>query len=122
MSLLVHFGLAILAGFGAEALFNRMSNRIPRPWQSPLRIAVPVLLFLEHFHGGQPFVHIPTGEKVPEVFRWLSRTPGDAPVVELPVYPYKRLRLHSLYPFYSTVHWKPIVFGRTSFYPPATGN
>jgi Dolichyl-phosphate-mannose-protein mannosyltransferase len=110
LSILPHFGLAVLAGFGANAVLSAA-------W---MRVLLLVLLPFEHFCGGQPYVQIPTGEKVPPVFRWL-RDHDVGPVVELPLYPRERLRLHALYMFYSTYHWNRIVFGRTSFYPPVTG-
>jgi hypothetical protein len=111
MSVLVHFGIAVAAGVGAAALS-------PGRW---LRILLLVALPFEHFTGGQPYIRIPTGELVPEVYRWLGSRPDRGAVVELPLYPREKLRLHALYMLYSTYHWKPIVFGRTSFYPPLTG-
>lgn len=117
LSLLVHFGLAILAGWGAAALASRFSARTA----SALRVSLLVLLPLEHFRGGQPFAPLPTGEETPDVYRWLSTTPHDGAVVELPLYRRTELRRHALYMYYSTYHWKPIVFGRTSFYPPLPG-
>lgn len=117
MSVLVHFGLAVMAGFGAKALFSRLSGRR----LSLARVALLVLLPMEHFEGGQPFTPVPTGERVPEVYRWLGGTPAGDPVVELPLYPRRQLRRHALYNFFSTYHWRPIVFGRTSFYPPLVG-
>ena len=114
LSVLVHFGLAVAAGVGAGALPALSNAR----W---LRILLLVALPFEHFAGGQPFTRVPTGELAPDVYRWLDKRGGVGAVVELPLYPREKLRLHSLYMFYSTYHWKPIVFGRTSFYPPLTG-
>jgi hypothetical protein len=111
ISILVHFGLAVAAGVGAEALSPGRFARIL------LLVALP----FEHFAGGQPFTRVPTGKLVPEVYRWLDTSAGRGAVVELPLYRREKLRLHALYMFYSTYHWKPIVFGRTSFYPPLTG-
>ncbi len=114
MSVLLHFGLAVAAGVGAAAIGTLRNSR----W---LRMALLVALPYEHFTGGQPFTRLPTSERTPEVFRWLDEKSGQGAVVELPLYPREKLRLHSLYMLFSTVHWKPIVFGRTSFYPPLTG-
>ncbi len=111
MSVLVHFGLAIGAGAGAAAI-------APGRW---VRVLLLVALPFEHFTGGQPFTRVPAGELTPEVYRWLGERDGRGAVVDLPLYSREKLRLHSLYMLYSTVHWKPIVFGRTSFYPPLTG-
>jgi hypothetical protein len=113
MSVLVHFGLAVAAGAGASAIPALGTAA----W---LRIALLVALPYEHFTGGQPYVRLPTSGLTPEVFPWLAQRDGNGAVVELPLYPREQLRLHSLYMFYSTYHFKPIVFGRTSFYPPLT--
>jgi hypothetical protein len=114
LCLLVHFGLAIASGWGASRLIARVPRR-------GILAALLVVLPFEHFTGGQPFVRIPTGEEVPDVYTWLRTEGWGKPLVELPLYERARLRLHSLYMFYSTVHFQPIVFGRTSFYPPLTG-
>lgn len=117
MGWLLRFGLAVAAGLGASALLSRLSGRA----LTLARVGIVVLLPFEHFTGGQPYTTIPTGSRAPEVYRWLDTTPEGDPVVELPLYPRAQLTRHSLYMFYSTLHWRPIVFGRTSFYPPATG-
>jgi hypothetical protein len=111
MGVLARFGLAVAAGVGASAL----------PPLRILRVLLLVALPFEHFTGGQPFVSVPAGERAPEVYRWLAEKSGEGAVVELPLYPRERLRLHSLYMLESTLHWKPVIFGRTSFYPPLTG-
>ena len=51
----------------------------------------------------------------------ITTNDDDGAVVEVPPYPRAQLRLHSVYMFYSTYHWKPTVFGKTSFYPPLVG-
>ena len=84
------------------------------------RVAILVLLPFEHFSGGQPYQTVPAGPRAPEVYRWLETTLETDSVVELPLYPRSQLRRHSLYMLFSTLHWRPIVFGRTSFYPPVT--
>lgn len=117
MGWLFRFGLAVAAGLGASAVFSRLSGHV----LTLARVAIVVVLPYEHFSGGQPFETIPTGARAPEVYRWLATTGETEPVVELPLYPRGQLRRHSLYMLYSTLHWRPIVFGRTSFYPPLTG-
>ena len=79
-----------------------------------------VLLPLEHL-GIRRSIEMPTGNETPPVYRWLGSLPDEGAVVELPLYPREQLRLHSLYMFYSTYHWKSVVFGKTSYYPPHVG-
>ena len=114
MSILVRLGVAILAGFGAKTFFDWL----PVSTLRYARIALLVFLPYEHFSGGQFYTTLPTGSSTPEVYSWLANKKPSEPVVELPLYPRSQLRRHAIYMFYSTIHWQPIVFGRTSFYPP----
>ena len=116
MSVLVQFGLAVAAAWGAGQILNRLPARAA----SVACVALLVLLPFEHV-GLRRSTEIPTGDATPEVYRWLESLDDDGAVVELPLFPREQLRLHALYMFYSTYHWKPIVFGKTSFYPPLVG-
>lgn len=116
LSVLLQFGIAVIAAWGAGTFATRLS-----PWKASFfRMGLLVLLPLEHL-SLQRFTEIPTGSAVPAVYRWLASQPEKDAVVELPLYPREQLRIHSLYMFYSTYHWKPVVFGRTSYYPPLVG-
>jgi hypothetical protein len=77
-----------------------------------------VLLVAEHWSPAQtPFV-APTGTNLPPVYRWLA-SESAGPLIELPVYPDRIKRQRAVYLYFSTIHWRPIPIGRTSFYPPA---
>ena len=115
IAILVNFAVAVVGAWGAAALLGRVRKVVGR-W---LGVLLLVVLPLEHFAGGVFGVGVPTGRRVPEVYRWLAEQPGRGPVVELPLYPRTKHRFYAAYMFYSTYHWKPIVFGRTSFYSPA---
>jgi hypothetical protein len=80
--------------------------------------ALAVLLPVEQWSRPRPPGHVPSGDQVPPVYRWLAGN-GTGPVVELPVYPFRARRLWAAYLYFSTYHWRPIPVGRTSFYPPA---
>jgi hypothetical protein len=122
IAVLVFFGISILAGYGASKLLTRCSG----PVRAVALVGLTLLLPLEHYMGPPRAVAIPTGEDAPAVYRYLAELEsegdgdGSGAVVELPLYPRVQLRFYSLYMFYSTLHWKPIVFGRTSFYPPVS--
>jgi hypothetical protein len=110
---LVGFAVAVLGAYGAAELLHRSSARVSRCLFVLLLVVVP----LEHFRGGHFGIRIPTGERVPAVYPWLASTPADDPVVELPLFRREQYRFFAAYMLYSTFHWRPIVFGRTSFYP-----
>ena len=115
VSILVYFAVAVFAAYGAAALLSRTGPRLARV----LLVVLLVVPTFEHFTGGYYGVEVPSGDDVPEVYRWLAETPEKDPVVELPLYPRERHRFYALYMLFSTYHWRPIVFGRTSFYPPS---
>jgi len=118
IAVLVSFGTAVLGGYGAKRLLDRL-DRLGKT-TSRATVALLVLLPLEHYRSLPAPVSIPTGNEIPPVYTYLATLEGDGPVVELPLYPRVRLRYYALYMFYSTFHWKPILFGRTSFYPPVS--
>lgn len=62
---------------------------------------------------------------IPVIYQWVASLPGDPPLLTLPVLPEESeafLRegpaLESVYMYYSTRHFKPLVCGVTSFVPP----
>ena len=94
-----------------------MFGRVRPRTASWLLVSLLIVLPFEHFSGGVRGVGVPTGRDVPEVYRWLaeeSSEGGQGPVVELPVYPLRKHRFYAAYMFYSTYHWRPIVFGHTT--------
>jgi hypothetical protein len=110
------FGLAVLAGWGAGAILERLSGR--------RRVAVALGLSLfplaESFGGPVAYTRAPI--EPPEIYRWLAAQPDPAPIAELPLpAPRDRLHLNALYMLWSTGHWKPMVNGYSAFVPPLYG-
>jgi hypothetical protein len=113
VGVLAVLGGAVLAAIGAQAVLSRLRPPLP----AVAVVALAVLLPLEHWSWPRPPGAVPSGDDVPPVYRWLAAD-GVAPVVELPVYPFRARRLWAAYLYFSTYHWRPIPIGRTSFYPP----
>jgi len=115
---LLMLALVPLSAFGAQVIAERLAGpSSPLAWRrlAPAAAGLALIgLFLLEL-GGKPWPlqAARTGRDVPEVYRWLARErPG--PIVEIPV----ALPQHEHdYLFYSTVHWLPIVNGRSSFAP-----
>ena len=63
---------------------------------------------------------IPTGETIPEAYRFLAERGASGALAELPVRPFREMRLVTLDALFSTVHGMDTLFNKTSFYPPAT--
>lgn len=113
IGVLVPLGLALLVGFGAAALLQRLQG----PARHALFLALAVLLPLEHWRTPRPASFVPTGAHVPAVYAWAAAD-SRAPLVDLPLYPDVSRKFYALYLNFSTYHFRPIPIGRTSFYPP----
>lgn len=107
-----------LSALGVQVLVERVAAlRRGAAWKrwAPGAVAlVLVALFLVELGAKpHPLQAVPIGNDIPEVYRWLARErPG--PIVEVPVGLPDR---EQEYLYLSTVHWLPLVNGRTSFAP-----
>jgi hypothetical protein len=107
-----------VAALGVQALIERVAAA--RPLTAGRRLAPPAValalvgfFLLELGTKPWPLQAVPTGRDVPEVYRWLARArPG--PIVEIPL---DLLGRDEEYLYLSTVHWLPIVNGRSGFGP-----
>jgi hypothetical protein len=113
IGVLVTFGVAVLAGLGLAALLERLT----RPLRLGATCALAIALPLEHWAPPGRGAAVPTGSDLPAVYASL-RGPAD-PLIELPLYPDKARKLWAAHLYFSTLHWRPLPIGRTSFYPPA---
>lgn len=118
LAFLVGLACVPLAALGARVIAERALALSPRPaWRraaSPIvGLALAGLFLLELGAKPLPRQAVPTGRDVPEVYRWLGRErPG--PIVEIPLgVPLDEHR----YLYFSTMHWLPIVNGRSGFAP-----
>jgi hypothetical protein len=116
MVVLVYLVLGLFLGRGAASLFRR-SPAIPR-FAAALFIACLVLA--EHWSLSRTRgTEIPTGDAIPDAYPWLAGHPEEGPLAELPVRPFREIRRTSMEAYFSTIHRRPILFAKPSFYPPA---
>jgi hypothetical protein len=103
----VVFGLAVVAGFGAAAL---MTGR-----RRGVLAAALVLLTGADVKAVWPLVRVPP---VPAVYRYLATLPRGG-VVEFH-FPYQPsdLHRHARYMFWSAWHWQPLINGYSDYLPP----
>lgn len=104
--------LSVLAGLGAaslEGIFKPVAQKI-------FYSAIGALILLESFSVPLPFIQVPPPAPV---YHWLAAQPGKAAVLELPmpVANSERWREAS-YVYFSIFHWKPLVNGYSSYFPP----
>lgn len=112
-SILVTLALAFFVAKGAAALRERLRS----PALMPLVLAL--LLGEQWAQGAAEGVELPVGETLPTAYQRLAALPEGVPVAELPVRPFREIRLASVDAYLATYHGKPILLGKPSFYPPA---
>ncbi len=108
----VVLAVAVLAAFGAQALWSRARRPIARGAVLVSFIAIAVL---ESWRP--PFERIDVGwagRTMPNVYRWLAAQPGRDAVAELPI---GLPATDAADMIMSSVHWKPLVNGYSGFTP-----
>jgi hypothetical protein len=120
--LLATFAASVLAALG----FLRGSDFLQRRWhlkgrwtstlQGLLAFGLIGLFAVELGFKPLPLADIPTGQRVPEVYRWLAAREIDGPIVELPLG--ESFWQTLTYMYFSTYHWQPMVNGASRFLPP----
>ncbi|MBN2067759.1 MAG: hypothetical protein JW744_04790 [Candidatus Diapherotrites archaeon] len=103
LTVLLMLCLAVLAGFGAEFLLERVRGANKK---SLLTIAFAALILLE-FANFPPYPATDVSE-TPPVYEWLAEQPGDFIVAEYP------LEWNNFYVFYQLKHKKPLLNGQYS--------
>lgn len=101
--IVVMLAVAVLAGFGLKFVLERFKSQ-------KVKIALAALfcvLVLFEFWNYPPFKVIDVS-KVPEVYYWLKRQPGDFAIAE---YPLDADSPSELYKFFQTAHEKKIING-----------
>lgn len=116
-AILAQCAIAVLAGFGAREIQNRLSGRVPRA-----AVAVPLLLtillaveYANHPLGLEPIRRPDVA--APDVYRMI-RTLGPGVVIELPMPTLSTLPgREATYAFWSAAHWNKLVNGYSGYFP-----
>jgi hypothetical protein len=111
ISALALFGVSVLAGYGAAALF-RAAVRGRRL----VELGTLALLLFDYqtYSLGRVF---PNAPEIPAAHLWLADAPRDGAVLVLPIHEGNEILHESLYMYYSTAHWKPLVNGYSGWWP-----
>jgi len=108
---LVEITVVFLAARGIDAL----RRRIARPAARATAVAaIAVALFVELAPRPLHWVPLLREEQFPEVYRWLAGRDDVRAIVEVPM---KAGGREAPYMYFSTLHWKPIANGYSSFLP-----
>jgi hypothetical protein len=121
-ALMATLAASVLAALGFLKVSEFLQGRwgLKQQWihrlQRLLALCCIGLFALELGFKPLPLGGIPTGQDVPEVYRWLVTKPLNGPIVELPLG--ERFWEALKYMYFSTYHWLPLVNGSSRFYPP----
>ncbi len=123
-ALMVVLAASVLAGLG----FLKAGHLLRAIW--PVKLVSPPMrhglfalfwigvFLLELGFKPLPLEGVPTGDRVPEVYRWLAARQLNGPIVEVPLGRDFYDALQYQYVYASTYHWLPIVNGVSGHTPP----
>ncbi|HWP45626.1 MAG TPA: PA14 domain-containing protein [Candidatus Limnocylindrales bacterium] len=103
--------LAALASYGLIRLRRRFAGR---RWITFLAFGLVIAVNIEALRAPMNYVSF---EGIPEIYQYIARDPGPAVVAEIPFYPISQAADNAPYMLASTLHWKPLVNGYSSFFP-----
>jgi hypothetical protein len=84
---------------------------------------IPLAVVLEGVPAYIPITHLPTGNQIPPVYRWLATHAGQEPIVELPMAHLDEsftTKDEAWYDYYAIYHPHPIMNGWSGYHPPLT--
>jgi hypothetical protein len=113
MGMMVGFSLAVLAGYGAVRIAERLRSEQAR---RIVLVALGGLMLVEYASKPLPLWTAPLSP--PPVYDDLVRDRGDSPTAILFEFPTSALD-DPAYLYYSTFHWQSLINGYSGFFPPS---
>jgi hypothetical protein len=113
MGLMVGFSLAVLAGYGATRIAERLRSVNAR---RAVLTAIGVLMLVEYASRPLPLWAAP--RQPPQAYADLVRDAGDGPTSVIFEFPTGAME-DPEYLYYSTFHWQYLVNGYSGFFPPS---
>jgi len=113
MGIMVGFSLAVLAGYGAARIGERLRSPAAR---RAVFVAIGVLMLVEYASTPLPLWRPPAAP--PQAYADIIRDRGDSPTAVLFEFPTGHME-DPEYLYYSTFHWQYLVNGYSGFFPPS---
>jgi len=113
MGLMVGFSLAVLAGYGAAGIANRLRSARAR---RAVLILIGVLMLAEY--ASHPLELWEAPRQPPQAYADLVRDIGEGPTSVIFEFPTGNME-DPEYLYYSTFHWQYLVNGYSGFFPPS---
>jgi len=119
-SILIALSLAVLSGYAVKQLVSWLRSKRGAVVSTAAAVVVLGLLAADLMSISVPMSRVPPRNEFPPVYSWLKKQGGEAPTAELPlqfVYSPTWFKQESMRSYYSTLHWKKIFNGYSSFMP-----
>ncbi len=113
MGIMVGFSLAVLAGYGAARIGERLRSPAAR---RAVFVAIGALMLVEYASTPLPLWRPPAAP--PQAYADIIRDRGDSPTAVLFEFPTGHME-DPEYLYYSTFHWQYLVNGYSGFFPPS---
>jgi len=110
---MVGFSLAVLAGYGAARIGERLRSPAAR---RAVFVAIGALMLVEYASTPLPLWRPPAAP--PQAYADIIRDRGDSPTAVLFEFPTGHME-DPEYLYYSTFHWQYLVNGYSGFFPPS---
>ncbi len=111
ISVLALLGSSALVGWGVAGILARV-GRLERS------LALGCVAFLLFEYQTYPLTRVFTpAPTIPMVHKWLNTAPAKGAVLVLPIHEGEDIVKESLYMYYSTQHWRPLVNGYSGWWP-----
>lgn len=108
--------MSVLSGYGTVRLLERVPGAMRK---RILTVFIGGLILVDFASLPLPLTGIEKGDNIPAVYSTVKTLPNDVALIELPMPNLGVGRAYdSIYMYYSTFHWKPIVNGYCGYNPP----
>ena len=111
ISVLALVAVAALAGAGTSRLLRLV------PGRESLAAGALVAVVLFESQTGSLERALPPAPEIPDVYAVLAEAEAPGAVLELPIHEGEAIIRESVYMYYSTAHWKPLVNGFSGWWP-----
>ena len=111
ISVLALIGGSVLVGYGVSGVLLLVRRR--RAWVG----AGVVVLMLFDYQTYSLARAMPEAPAIPAIYEELGKTASEGAILTLPIHEGEEIIEESLYMYYSTVHWKPLVNGFSGWWP-----